>query len=55
MNKQYIGDGVYAEVIDQQIVVTTENGINTTNTIFFDIDTWPAMKEYALRYFEEPK
>jgi hypothetical protein len=37
-NKQYIGDGVYIEARDtafigKEIVLTTEDGVNITNTI----------------------
>jgi len=35
MNKQYMGDGVYAEKDENanQLILTTENGLEITNTI----------------------
>jgi hypothetical protein len=34
--KTYLGDGVYAELEQGMIKLTTEDGINTTNTIYLD-------------------
>jgi hypothetical protein len=36
MNKQYIGDGVYVEQDGSDLVLTTENGIETTNIIVLE-------------------
>lgn len=42
MSKTYLGDGVYADVdhqVDgqgQMVVLTTENGIRATNTIYLE-------------------
>jgi hypothetical protein len=37
MLKTYLGDGVYAEISeDGDIVLTTGNGIRTTNSIYLD-------------------
>jgi hypothetical protein len=37
MKKEYLGDGVYAEWdTDGYLVLTTENGIAATNTIFLE-------------------
>lgn len=37
--KTYLGDGVYAVLDRTEVVLTTENGIEATNTIFLDYDT----------------
>lgn len=34
--KTYLGDGVYAEQKDGRLVLTTEDGIRTTNEIFLE-------------------
>lgn len=34
--KAYLGDGVYADHDGYHIILTTENGIETTNTIYLD-------------------
>ena len=34
--KDYLGDGVYASCDGYSIVISTENGIRTTNSIVFD-------------------
>lgn len=41
MSKTYIGDGIYAEILLQtrQIRVTTENGLQVTNEIYFEDET----------------
>lgn len=31
--KTYIGDGVYADVVPHEVVLTTENGVSVTNRI----------------------
>jgi len=36
MKKVYIGDGVYAMFTHAEVVLTTENGIETTNTIYLE-------------------
>jgi hypothetical protein len=36
MTKEYLGDGVYAEIENGMIKVTTSNGISDTNTIFLE-------------------
>jgi hypothetical protein len=36
MNKEYIGDGVYIEFDGYQLVLTAEDGIRATNTIYLE-------------------
>ena len=47
MPKEYLGDGVYAE-IDKfgDLVLTTEDGINITNRIVFEPPILQALLEY---------
>lgn len=35
-NKKYLGDGVYADFDGFNIILTTENGIEATNTIVLE-------------------
>ena len=49
--KEYIGDGVYAYYDGFNIVLTVEDGISVTNTIFLEPSVW----ENACRYVEGVK
>lgn len=50
MNKQYIGDSVYAEINEiGQIVLTTENGYGPTNTIYLEPEVMAALIKYLER------
>lgn len=47
--KRYLGDGVYINIdhsIPGQFVMTTENGIETTNEIYIDYRIIKALNEY---------
>lgn len=41
--RRYLGDGVYVNVDGEAIVLTTDNGIETTNTIVLEPDVWDAL------------
>jgi hypothetical protein len=44
MNKHYLGDGVYLELEESgMIILTTENGIEATNTIYLEPEVYHAM------------
>lgn len=46
-NKQYLGDGVYAAMEhDYQMLLTTEDGVSTTNRIVFEPETLLALMDY---------
>lgn len=45
MKKTYIGDGVYLDFDDYQFVMTTENGIEATNTIYLEPEVAIALIE----------
>ena len=52
MNKHYIGDGVYVERDELGgLVLTTEDGISVTNTIYLETGVYAAL----LRYVETHK
>lgn len=43
VNKTYLGDAVYAENVNGDIVLTTENGIEVTNRIVLEYDVFTAL------------
>lgn len=46
--KKYVGDGVYVEFDDYgSLKVTTENGVEATNTIILEPETWAHLKWLA--------
>ena len=47
MDKQYLGDGVYVEVDGGMFKLTTENGIEATNTIYLEPPVYDAFERYA--------
>ncbi len=49
-NKTYLGDGAYAEFDGFALVLTTENGIETTNRVVLEGDTWAALKKFAAQF-----
>ncbi len=42
-NKTYIGDGVYAEIDDFGLILTTENGIEVTNRVVLETREWKSL------------
>jgi hypothetical protein len=53
--KDYIGDGVYATFDGFNIVLTTENGIETTNTICLEPEVLRALNRFNERAREKAK
>ena len=49
IRKRYLGDGVYAEIEDGMVKLTTENGIATTNTIYLE----PGVMIQLQKFFED--
>jgi len=48
--KEYLGDAVYAAINERgQLCLTTENGIEATNTIFLDPEVITALLDYLRR------
>ena len=53
MEKVYLGDGVYAEYQDGLgIVLTTENGISTTNRIVLELPVYAALLQFGARLWK---
>jgi len=52
-NKRFLGDGVYAAFDGWHIVLTAENGILPTDTIYLDSAVYRALTEYSKAYFFE--
>lgn len=50
--KDYLGDGVYADFDGYQLVLTTEHGVRTTNTIYLEPDVYAALMRYAERVWK---
>lgn len=46
--KVYVGDGVYAEFTSYELILTTENGIEVTNTIVLE----PSVLDSLIRLVE---
>jgi hypothetical protein len=46
-HKRYLGDGVYVDYDGYGLVVTTENGIDVTNTIVFEPEVYAALVAYV--------
>ena len=53
MKKVYLGDGVYVDFDGYQLVLTTEDGISTTNTIYLDTQVYNALLAYVERLKEK--
>lgn len=53
MNKQYLGDGVYVDIEHGMIKLTTENGIEATNTIYLEDSVLNNLLEYIGRSKQE--
>jgi hypothetical protein len=53
MKKEYLGDAVYVQVKHDSIVLTAENGIAATDTIYLEPNVLKALAEYLQRNFPE--
>ncbi len=45
--KAYLGDGVYVDNDGYSIVLTAENGIEATNTIYLEPDVFSSLLTYV--------
>jgi len=55
MEKTYLGDGVYAEMTNGMIRLTTEDGVSVTNEVFLELSVYDALQKYVERANEEGK
>jgi hypothetical protein len=55
--KRYLGDSVYVDVVGGMLLLTTENGLRPSNSIFLEPSVYAALTEYVeeLRTKEEPE
>lgn len=53
MNKFYLGDSVYVEVVDGMLKLTTENGLGPSNTIFLEPEVYVHLVQYVDRLPKE--
>ena len=47
VEKRYVGDGVYAEITGQGLVLTTNDGIEDTNRIVLEPEVWSALLAFV--------
>lgn len=52
MDKHYLGDGVYIQFDGYGFVLTTENGVEVTNTIVLEPHVYMNLVEYVKRSLE---
>lgn len=45
--KHYLGDGVYVSTDGYHIVLTTEDGVQTTNTIYLDAQVYLGLVRFV--------
>ena len=55
MEKQFIGDGIYLafDIPTKQLILTTQNPYDRTNTIYLNREVYKALKVYADFVFME--
>lgn len=51
--KTYLGDGVYAGHDGYHIVLTAENGLAVTNTVYLDPGVWANLQRTVARWVTE--
>lgn len=54
-DRTYLGDGVYVAIEDHMVKLTTENGIETTNTIYLEVEVMDALETWWTRMQEKYK
>lgn len=50
--KLYLGDGVYVQLAESRLILTTENGLSTTNRIVLEPEVQIALIQYIERLVE---
>ena len=51
--KQYLGDGVYVDVEENWVVLTTEDGVKETNRIYLDQEVQLAFMKFMDGIYDE--
>jgi hypothetical protein len=46
----YLGDGVYVQFAPGRMILTTENGVEVTNTIVFEPEVWQQLLRVVRQY-----
>jgi len=54
MSKAYLGDSVYVDIQHGMLVLTTENGLTATNTIYLEPEIYAALTRYVQGVTEAP-
>lgn len=44
--RQYLGDGLFADFDGTQIVLTAENGVRATNTVYLEPSVYEALSRW---------
>ncbi len=47
--KEYLGDSVYVRYDGWMLVLTTENGVEASNTIYLEPSVWKALMRFVAR------
>lgn len=48
-DKFYVGDGVYAKFDGNGIILTSENGMEITNSIYLECETWDNLFKWVIQ------
>jgi predicted DNA-binding protein (UPF0278 family) len=54
MNKEYLGDAVYVEVLGDMLKLTTSNGYKDTATIYLEPEVYSALTKFVERVKDAP-
>jgi hypothetical protein len=54
MDKVYLGDGVYVDNDGFNVILTTEDGVTVTNTIYLEPDVMQALLQYYKKQAVNP-
>jgi hypothetical protein len=52
MGKTSLGNGVFVDVQDDRLILTTEDGLRTTNTIALEPEVFRELRDYYARAVE---
>jgi hypothetical protein len=53
MSKEYLGDGLYANIESGALKLTAENGIQATDTVYLEPEVYAALLRYVERASRE--